>query len=39
VGAAAGTGAAAVTADTVIRIPAGKVVAFTLSVPRKVPVH
>ncbi len=36
IGAAAGTGAAAATADTVIRIPATKVVAFTLERPEKV---
>jgi hypothetical protein len=36
VGAAAGTGLAAATADTVVRIPAGKVVTFTLAAPRKV---
>ena len=36
IGAAAGTGAAAATADTIIRIPAGKPVAFTLEQPEKV---
>ena len=36
IGAAAGTGAAAATADTVIRIPAGKPVAFTLEQPERV---
>ena len=35
-GAGAGTALAAGTADTVIRIPAGKTVVFTLSVPEKV---
>jgi len=33
IGAAAGTGLAAGTADTVVRIPAGRVVAFSLSAP------
>jgi hypothetical protein len=36
IGAAAGTGLAAGTADTVIKIPAGKAVSFTLSTPEKV---
>lgn len=36
IGAAAGTGLAAGTADTVIRIPAGKPVTFTLAQPEKV---
>lgn len=36
VGAAAGTGLAAGTADTVIRIPAGKTVVFSLTVPEQV---
>ena len=36
IGAAAGTGLAAGTADTVIRIPAAKPVPFTLSAPEKV---
>jgi len=36
IGAAAGTGLAAGTADTAIRIPASKAVAFTLSAPEKV---
>lgn len=36
IGAAAGTGLAAGTADTTIRIPAGKAVPFTLSAPEKV---
>jgi hypothetical protein len=36
IGAAAGTGLAAGTADTTIRIPAGKAVTFTLSSPEKV---
>ncbi len=36
IGAAAGTAVAAGTADTVIRIPAGKAVTFTLSAPERV---
>jgi hypothetical protein len=35
-GAAAGTAVAAGTADTAIRIPAGRVVSFTLTAPRRV---